>query len=68
MLTHKGTIPLTTPRLILRRLTLDDAQAAYDNWCTDEKVPKYLSWDIHESVETTREFLTKCIAGYENVE
>ena len=40
MLAHKGTVTLTTPRLILRRFTVDDAQAMYDNWATDEKVTR----------------------------
>ena len=68
MLTHKGTVILTTPRLILRRFKTDDAQAMYDNWASDEKVPKFLAWDIHKSVEETRELLTKWVAEYENPE
>lgn len=68
MLTHKGTATLNTQRLILRRLTTDDAQAMYENWATDEKVTKYLSWNIHESVESTRELLVKWIAEYDNPE
>ena len=40
MLTHKGTQTLTTPRLKLRRLTVDDAQAMFENWASDEKVTK----------------------------
>lgn len=68
MLTHKGTVTLNTQRLILRRLTIDDAQAMYDNWATDEKVNKYLSWNLHASVEATKELLTKWIAEYENPE
>ena len=68
MLTHKGTLTLTTSRLILRRLTADDAQNMYDNWATDEKVAKYLSWDIHESAEATKELLTKWVAEYEKPE
>jgi len=68
MLTHKGTVTITTPRLTLRRLTVDDAQAMYDNWATDEKVTKYLSWNVHESVEDTKELLTQWVAGYDNLE
>jgi len=64
MLTHKGTLTLTTPRLTLRRLTVDDAPAMYENWASDEKVTKYLSWDIHESVEATSELLTKWVTEY----
>ena len=68
MLTHKGTVPLTTPRLVLRRLTVDDAQAMYDNWATDENTTKYLIWDVHESIEATRELLTKWVPEYDKAE
>ena len=68
MLLHKGTITLTTPRLILRRFNLDDAPAMYDNWATDENVTKFLSWNIHESVEETKGLITKWIAEYDNPE
>jgi [ribosomal protein S5]-alanine N-acetyltransferase len=65
MLTHKGTQTLTTERLLLRRLTLDDAPAMFANWATDEKTTKYLSWDTYTDIEKVREFLTKCVADYE---
>ena len=65
---HKGTVTINTPRLVLRRLTEEDAQNMYNNWASDEKVPKYLSWNIHESVETTRELLATWVAEYEKPE
>ena len=65
MLTHKGTVTLTTPRLTLRRFTMDDAQTAYENWASDDKTTKYLSWDTHKTVDTTREMLLKWIPEYE---
>ena len=68
MLTHKGTVKLATPRLILRRFTVDDAQAMFDNWATDEKVTKFLDWDVHESVDFTKKLLTKWVTGYDNIE
>jgi len=37
MLTHKRTQTIKTIRLILRRFSLEDAQAMYQNWATDEK-------------------------------
>jgi len=63
MLTHKGTVTLTTPRLKLRRLEVSDAQAMYDNWASKEEVAKYLSWNVHESPGATREMMirTNCI-------
>jgi len=68
MLTHKGTVTLTTPRLKLRRLEVSDAQAMYDNWASKDEVAKYLSWNVHESPEETKEILTKWVADYENPE
>jgi [ribosomal protein S5]-alanine N-acetyltransferase len=35
---------------------------------SDAHMTKYLSWDIHESLEATTEMLTKWISEYENPE
>lgn len=37
-----GTKDLETERLILRRIKLDDAYIAYDNWCNSCEVDKYV--------------------------
>ena len=66
MLTHKGTVPLYTPRLVLRRLRLDDAQAIFDNWARDEQVAKYMSWSAHASVEVTKAVLSAWVSDYAN--
>ena len=34
-MTHKGTKTLESKRLLLRHLTLNDAQAMYRNWDSD---------------------------------
>ena len=47
---------LTTERLLLRQLTLDDAEAAFE-WTGDERVARYMIYSTHESVETTKEWL-----------
>lgn len=47
---------LTTDRLMLRPLTLDDAEAAFE-WTGDERVAKYMIYSTHESIETTKEWL-----------
>lgn len=49
-------ITLTTERLILRPLTLDDAEAAFE-WTSDERVTKYMIYSTHRSIETTKEWL-----------
>lgn len=68
MLTHKGTHTLKTERLTLRRFVIGDAYAMYNNWAADEKVTKYLSWDIHPSPEATIELLAKWVSDYDNPE
>ena len=56
---------ITTDRLILRPLTLDDAEAAFE-WTGDERVARYMIYSTHESVETTKEWL-RSIKPSENV-
>jgi ribosomal-protein-alanine N-acetyltransferase len=56
---------ITTDRLILRPLTLDDAEAAFE-WTGDDRVAEYMIYSTHESVETTKEWL-RSIKPSENV-
>ena len=51
---HCGTQQLETDRLILRRYTLDDAEAMYKNWASDDDVTKFLMWQTHPDIETGR--------------
>lgn len=39
---HCGTQELTTERLVLRRLSIDDSEMMYNNWARDKQVTKYL--------------------------
>lgn len=66
MLTHKGTQTLHTERLTLRRFKIEDAQAMFDNWASDERVTRYLTWTPHESPEFTKQLLEDWCAAYEN--
>ena len=49
-------LTITTKRLIIRQLTLDDAEAAFE-WTGDERVARYMIYSTHESIETTKEWL-----------
>lgn len=62
---HLGTKTLETPRLILRQFCADDAQAMYDNWCSDPEVTKYLTWPTYTSVDTAHEILAIWTKEYE---
>lgn len=65
-MTHKGTQTLGTDRLILRRFTLADAGAMYDNWASEDAVTEYLTWPAHGDVDVTRAVLSYWIKGYES--
>lgn len=62
---HKGTVDIETNRLLLRKFTLNDAQAIYDNWASDSEVTKYLMWSTHDSVTVSRDILKDWIKLYE---
>jgi len=54
MVVHKGTYPLETSRLLLRRAVTEDAQPMFDNWASDPEVTKYLRWPTHSSPEISQ--------------
>ena len=43
---HAGTQILKTKRLVLRPLSLDDAQAMYDNWASDPQVTRFIDSSV----------------------
>ena len=53
-MTHKGTVTLETERLILRRFTMDDAEAMFRNWGSDTEVARFKGWDPQASIEVAR--------------
>jgi ribosomal-protein-alanine N-acetyltransferase len=56
---------IETERLILRRLTIDDAPSIFE-YASDPEVPVHMTWDVHESVDTTREFISMVLANYDD--
>ena len=48
---------INTERLILRPLTLDDANTAYYGWTGDPEVAEYVSWLPHHCIEDCVEWL-----------
>ncbi len=61
-----GTCRLETPRLILRKFTLNDSQEMFENWASCDEVTKYLTWKAHEDVESTKKFLTSVLKSYDD--
>ncbi len=64
MMTHKGTLPLETERLLLRPFRPDDAEPMLRNWAQDPEVTKFLRWRPHTSIEETRRVLASWISCY----
>ncbi|MGB5810149.1 MAG: GNAT family N-acetyltransferase [Polyangiales bacterium] len=56
---------LETARLTLRRPTLDDAEAAFEAYTSDESITRYLTWSAHASVAETREFFQQTIDAWD---
>lgn len=54
---HKGTVTLETERLILRRFTLDDAEDAFRNWESSEKVTRYLTWEPYKNIDDLKDYI-----------
>ena len=63
---HLGTQPLQTPRLLLRRFTMDDAQNMFDLWCNDPEVTRFLSWGPHGAIDNTKRLLKSWKQRYED--
>ena len=61
---HKGTQIIETRRLILRPVTMDDAEAMFRNWHADEEVTKFLTWQAVKSVEETKAVLQSWVTSY----
>lgn len=55
---------METERLILRKLTMNDAEAMFENWTNDDEVCRYLTWWPHRSIEVTREILEDWVDDY----
>lgn len=55
---------LSTERLILRRLTNEDANSIYNNWANDPEVTKYVTWNEHKSIEDTKQILAIWLKEY----
>lgn len=63
-----GTRTLETKRLLLRRLTKEDAIEAYNNWCSKEIVAKYVLFETHASIEVTKDLFDRWEKEYEDLD
>ncbi|RDU34977.1 GNAT family N-acetyltransferase [Neobacillus piezotolerans] len=56
---------LETERLILRKVTMNDAEDMFA-YGSDEEVARYVTWDKHNTIEDTRSFIDFVLGKYEN--
>lgn len=57
---------LGTKRLVLRKLTMDDAKAMFDGWCNDPDVTRYTTWNPHKNIDETISLLSSWIKEYDD--
>ena len=60
-----GTRLLRGKRVILRRFTVDDAEAMHQNWATDPRVTETVTWEPHRDVQETRALLKAWVKAYD---
>lgn len=56
-----------TARLLMRPPEMSDAEAIFERYAQDEQVTKYVVWSPHPTIETTREFILRCVLAWEDV-
>ena len=66
MLHHKGTQPITTQRLVLRRFTVEDAQEAYAKWTSDDETQ---FWEPpHTCMAETERMIQEYVRQYDQMD
>ncbi len=65
---HKGTKTIETKRLLLRRFSMDDAEAMFRNWESDPKVTEFLRWKAAVEVSEAERVISEWIQGYKKTD
>jgi len=52
---------MDTHNLLLRTPRMEDAGPIFERYAQDPEVSRYLIWRPHENLETTKQFLTRCL-------
>ena len=65
MLTHNGTMPIETERLILRKFEYIDDENMLKHWISDHAIQSMYSEPIYTTKQDVKELLDKYISAYE---
>ena len=73
ILGRKGELPMLpdsfeTPRILLRPVAVEDAEAIFGTYAQDEEVARYLIWRPHRSLSETKAYVERCMATPAEVE
>ena len=60
-----GTKLIETDRLVLRKVTMNDAHDLFINWASDIKTNEYLTFKCHDNEETTKKVISYWLKKYE---
>lgn len=53
-----GTKLIVTDRLVLRKVTMNDAHDLFINWASDIKTNEYLTFKCHDNEEITKKVIS----------
>lgn len=56
---------IESKRLLLRPWEIDDAPILFNGWANNEEITKYLTWNPHQNIETTRFIINKWLKEYD---
>jgi ribosomal-protein-alanine N-acetyltransferase len=56
---------LETMRLVLRRPTIEDADAAFESYASDPEITRYLTWSAHASAAQTRDYFQQAMDAWD---
>jgi ribosomal-protein-alanine N-acetyltransferase len=56
---------LKTPRLRLRKVKFEDAEAIFREYAQDPEVTRYVSWQAHQSLDETRAYVRSCLLAWD---
>lgn len=56
---------ITTERLLLRKITMEDLDDMYA-YASNDEVSKYVTWETHRNITDTKDFIEYVINRYEN--
>ncbi len=54
--------------ITLRPIKIDDAFNMFNNWASDQKVTKYISWNPHSTIDVTKQIINNWLEQYKNNE